>query len=273
MNRLFCLTMDLEAAVSGILEEDYSILEDTSAIESFLDGLNQRGVPLTVFVVGEILERFPRVIEIFRKKGCEFHCHSHTHDPQAPDSEAEIAACREAFQRAFGHPPRGYRAPQGRISDSGVRHLEAQGFAFDSSVFPSYYPNPFRYLFRNRKPHYIRGGNLLEIPFTAISPLRVTLSISWIKLLGWRAYRSLLKISSLPGELVFGTHLHDFFLSRSQLSRLPRFWRFIYSRNRGRGEQLLYRALDYFQERGVEFTTISSIYKRYEKSADASVGP
>jgi len=263
MNKLFCLTLDLESAVSGILDTDYSLLEDSDRIKNFLDGLASRGVPLTVFAVGEILERFPAVIDLFRQRDCEFHCHSHTHDPDAPDSVAEIAACREAFEHTFGRPPLGYRAPQGRISANGIRHLEAQGFRFDSSVFPSYYPNPFRYLFRRRSPHFIKNSRLLEIPFTAISPLRITLSISWIKLLGWPIYHNLLRISKLPDEMVFGTHLHDFFLSDRHLRRLPLFWRFIYQRNHGNGTLLLHRALDHFQRRGVEFTTMSNVYRRY----------
>lgn len=263
MKRLFCLTMDLEATVSGILETDYSILKNPAPIEAFLDVLEKKGVPLTVFVVGEILERFPLIIDCFRRRKCEFHCHSHTHNPKAPDSADEIASCRDAFERTFGISPLGYRAPQGRISREGIHNLEKQGFLFDSSVFPSYYPNPFRYLLRNRSPHRIKGSRLLEIPFTAVSPFRITLSISWIKLLGWPVYHNLLRISRLPRELVFGTHLHDFFLTHQQLRRLPLFWRFIYSRNHGKGITLLHRALDFFNRQDVEFATMSAVYQRY----------
>mgnify|MGYP001825482165 CR=1 FL=1 len=199
--RLFCMTLDLEADFSGALQDEYGLFLRPEWIAQLLDLLQEKGVKLSVFVVGELLEKFPDVISLFERNGAEFHCHSYSHDPAATDSEDEIRQCRDAHMRRFGAPPLGYRAPDGKISPAGIRNLEKHGFRFDSSIFPSYYPNPFKYLFRRASIHRIKGTGMVEIPNTPVSPLRIMLSLSYIKLLGRRAYFALLRRSRLPGRV------------------------------------------------------------------------
>jgi len=261
--RLFCMTLDLEADFSGALQNEYALFRRPERVELLLERLQEKDVRLSVFVVGELLEKFPEVIGLFERYGAEFHCHSYSHDPAATDSEDEIRRCHDAFVRHFGRPPMGYRAPDGKISPDGIRNLEKQGFRFDSSVFPSYYPNPFKYLFRRASVHQVRDTGMVEIPNTPVSALRIMLSLSYIKLLGKRAYFGLLRRSRLPETVVFGSHLHDFFTDQDALTRMPMFWRWVYSRNHDQGLSYLQETLEFFQDRGYAFVHISEVYERF----------
>lgn len=261
--RLFCMTLDLEADFSGALQDEYSLFQRPERIGQLLDLLQEMGVKLSAFVVGELLEKFPEVIEQFERRAAEFHCHSYSHDPAATDSEEEIRLCRDAHMRRFEAPPLGYRAPDGRISPEGIRNLEKHGFKFDSSIFPSYYPNPFKYLFRRSSVHRVKDTNMVEIPNTPVSALRIMLSLSYIKLLGRRAYFALLRRSRLPEAVIFGSHLHDFFTDKDALSRMPRFWRWVYGRNHDQGLPYLRETLEFFRDRGYDFVYISEVYERF----------
>ena len=264
--RRFAMTLDLESDFSGALHNEYALLRQPERVEALLERLRGRGVPLSAFVVGELLEKFPELIELFVRYGTEFHCHSYGHDPADTDSGAEIEKAREAYVRYFGKPPLGYRAPDGRISRDGITQLAAHGFKFDASVFPSYYPNPFKYLFRRSRPHFYGNTRVVEIPNTPISPLRIMLSLSYIKLLGIRPYLRLLRWSRLPETAVFGSHLHDFFTDSDALSRMPRFWRMVYGRNRDLGLVFLDEILDFFQGEGYSFVTMSEVYSSFVES-------
>jgi hypothetical protein len=261
------MTLDLEADFSGALQDEYSLFRRPAEIRQLLDLLQEKGVKLSVFAVGKLLEMFPDVITLLESYGAEFHCHSYSHDPAATDTEEEIRLGREAHLRRFGAPPLGYRAPDGRISPEGIRNLEKHGFRFDSSIFPSYYPNPFKYLFRRASIHRVKGTDLVEIPNTPVSALRIMLSLSYIKLLGRRAYFALLRGSRLPETVVFGSHLHDFFTAKDALAGMPRFWRWVYGRNRESGLPYLRETLEFFADRGYEFVYMSEVYEGFANAA------
>lgn len=261
--RSFVMTLDLETDFCGGLCEEYQILQSPEKIKSLLEFLQSRDVRLSVFVVGELLEKFPQIIELFMEYGCEFHCHSYSHDAQATDSEEEIEKCKQAYEKFFHAPPLGYRAPDGRISTQGIQNLEKFGFKFDSSIFPSYYPNPCKYLFRNKDIHLYKGSNILEIPNTPISPFRLMLSISYIKFLGFKNFHRILKLSQLPQVVIFGSHLHDFFSEEDAVRRMSWLWRFVYGRNRDQGVEYLDQTLGFFREKGYSFRFISEIYREY----------
>jgi hypothetical protein len=222
--------------------------------------LNSLDVKITVFTVGEIFELYPDVIKLFEKYGCEFEPHSYSHDFNHPDSESEIKKAGTAYHNYFKRHPRGYRAPRGKISDSGIKFLEKSGYLYDSSVFPSYFPNPFRYLFSDKAIHYYGNSGIMEIPFTSVSPLRLTLSISYIKLLGVNFFKRL----SLPDVICFGSHLHDFIHNENSFSRLPFVWKLIYSRNKLNGIDCCINFLKHVKLKGYQFCYMSELYELHK---------
>ena len=261
--RAFAMTLDLEKDFSGALENEDKILRSHAHITELLELLQTEQVKLSVFVVGELLETYSDVIGLFQLYDCEFHCHSFSHKSPQSNSEEDVRLCRDSFIAYFNNPPLGYRAPDGRINSEGIKNLEKYGFKFDSSFFPSYYPNPAKYLFKTRKPHRLKGTQLLELPNTSFSPFRIMLSISYVKMLGMASFRRLLRVSSLPEVVVFGSHLHDFFADEDMLQQLPRVWKWIYSRNAEKGLEYLAETLKYFRDQGYRFEYMSEMCTRY----------
>lgn len=257
--KLFAFTLDLEAEHAGIVDQ-YEIFKDHAAIEHFLSALQSTGVKITAFTVGEAFERFPDVIKLFEKYECEFEAHSYTHDINHPDTEEEIQKARSAYYNYFGKYPIGYRAPQGRISSSGIKALEKNGFLYDSSIFPSYYPNPLKYLFCRRSVHFHNGSCILEIPLTSITPFRLTLNISFIKLFGVDFMIDLCRSFRLPEVINFNSHLHDFIVKDESYNRLPLFWKIIFGRNKYKGIEYCIKFLNYIKQEGYRFCYMSEIY-------------
>jgi hypothetical protein len=264
MTKLFSFTLDLEAEYGGVRDQN-NLLRNPQAIIQFLDMLSALDVKITVFTVGSIIGSFPEIIKIFESYDCEFEAHSYSHDLKNADSETEIEKAKLTYFNYFRKNPQGYRAPQGRISNSGIQLLGKHGYLYDSSLFPSYFPNPFRYLFKKRYPHYPKGSHILEIPITSISPLRLTLSVSYLKLFGLSFYIKLSEFFGLPEVICFESHLHDFIVDEDSFEKLPLFWKLIYRRNKFRGIEYTMEFLRYAQNKGYRFSYMSDIYSLYKK--------
>lgn len=262
----FAFTLDLEHDYSGSLTDHYRILQDRASIEAVLSELDGLGVKLTVFCVGQVLEQFPDVVRVFEDYKCEFQVHSYSHNIKEPDSEREIVKAKSAYFAYFGKNPTAYRAPQGRISKEGLKRLEQHGFLYDSSIFPSYFPNPFRYLLCNKHIHRVHHAKLVEIPFTSVTPFRLTLSASYVNLLGFQLYRTLFRLFTTPGDIVYDSHLHNLIFCRESYRQLPFYWRWIYHRNKHDGLGQTVRLLAYMREQGYRFSYMSELYESYQLS-------
>lgn len=234
---------------------------DRNRVGTLLDLLAAHEAPLSAFAVAGSLGAVPGVVERFQEAGTEFHLHSYSHDLANPDSADEISRGQEAFARFFGRPADGYRAPEGRISPAGLARLEAEGFRFDSSVFPSFWPRP-RYVTFPRRPYRPAGVRIVEMPVATVTPARIIVSLSWMKLLGWPVFRRLLD-APLPDPLVFDMHLHDLWALPSKTA-LEAPWSWIYARNAAAGFPILAAFLALLRERGYDLITIGEAAREAE---------
>lgn len=262
--KFLAFTLDLESDYAGQVNQ-YEIFKYPAKIEEVLARLHLLNVKITVFVVGEILEKYPHIVKLFKKYGCEFEVHSYSHKKDKVSLDEEIERAQLAYYNYFKQYPKGYRAPQGRISKEVIKLLEKKNFLYDSSIFPSYYPNPLRYLLRNKNIHCVKDSSIVEIPLTAVTPFRFTLSLSYIKLLGMRFYSNLFRFFNLPNFICFNVHLHDFIVVEDSYRRLPLFWKFVYGRNKFSGTNYCIRFLKYIKEQGYRFCFMSEVYDRYKK--------
>jgi peptidoglycan/xylan/chitin deacetylase (PgdA/CDA1 family) len=264
-----CITLDLEPDHAGRIAPAYTAW-DAGRVGAMFDLLAAHEAPLSAFAVAGSLEAVPAVIERFQDAGTEFHLHSYSHDLENPDSADEIARGQDAFARFFGRPAEGYRAPEGRISPAGLARLETEGFRFDSSVFPSFWPRP-RYMAFPRAPYRPAGTRLVEMPVATVTPLRIIVSLSWMKLLGWPVFRRLLDMP-LPDPLVFDMHLHDLWALPSKKD-LAFPWNWIYARNADAGFSILEAFLATLHDKGYEFVTIGQAASEAEASLAAAGAP
>ena len=270
--RRFAFTLDLESDYSGTLIEQYAIFRKPAAIKNLLLALEGFGVKLTVFCVGQVLERFPEVVKILEHHNCEFQVHGYSHNLKEPDSEREIAQAKSSYYNYFCTNPTGYRAPQGRISKAGLTRLERHGFLYDSSIFPSVLPNPFRHLLKNRHTHRVHDSNLVEIPLTSVTPFRLPFSALTVKLFGFQFYKALFRVFGTPHCIIYNSHLHDFIICKESYSRLPFHWRWVNHRNKHDGLGQTVRLLTYMREQGYHFCYMSEIFESFHSSQVTTSG-
>jgi len=109
-----------------------------------LDLLADRGVQATFFIVGEVIETHPALVQRIANEGHEIGCHTYTHRPLWELTETqfddEVSRFNQIVEQHLpGVKPRGFRAPTFSLSPNtswmlGV--LARHEYRYDSSVFP-----------------------------------------------------------------------------------------------------------------------------------------
>jgi hypothetical protein len=160
--------------------------------------------------------------------------------------------------------PLGFRTPFGRIQKEGIENLSSLGIKFDSSVFPSFWPYPFKYINIGPEPYYIYDSDVLEIPISVMKPIRLPFAISYIKLFGFPVYNYFIKKFSQDKIIVFDSHLHDF-IPIKNTEILPFHWRNIYKRNKFKGNELFKKFLQSISDKEYKSIKMSDLYEIYSK--------
>lgn len=256
------LTIDLENDHAGYVSEEKYDAWEVKRVKRLIKALRKRNIPLNAFITGRTLEKNPQSLKLFEDYKTSFYLHSYSHKLDKADTKEEIIKGIKSFKKHFGKKPKGYRSPGGMITKKGIKTLEKEGFVFDSSTIISFWPKP-TFLLLPRKPFFWKKGGLIEIPFSALTPFGIPLSLSYAKLLGINIFKYLLKRSSPPEVVVFNIHLHDLCVVPSY-KKLSPFWKFIYSRNRNEGFTYFEIILDLMAIKGYRFTTLEKVVKEVE---------
>ena len=116
-----------------ILDEGYI----PHATESILNLLEEKNQKATFFVVAELYDWYPEVIERIAERKHEIAYHTHSH-PTLTDSkilEEELEKSRSFIER---FNPVGFRAPYVFITRDSVTCLKKRGFKYFSSTYDDY---------------------------------------------------------------------------------------------------------------------------------------
>lgn len=264
MTRKLCITIDLEADYAGLVPESYEAVE-VDKLNDYFSLIEKHRVKLSIFAVGRLLEKRLPIVERLLSAKAEFHLHTYTHSLTTLNTLEEIQKGKAAFREYFGRDPDGYRAPQGRIEQSELADLSREGFEFDTSVFPSFWPNR-KYMQYPRHPYIDEETNLLELPL-ATFPFRLIISQSWIKLLGWAFFSVALRSFPLPKHFIYDTHFHDFVTPESAYRNLDRKWQLVLRRNNASSLALFENFLSLMTGKGYEFAYVSEVAQDARENA------
>ena len=257
-HKLFCLTLDLEN--DWYFDEpgyDHLTLE---YLDEFIELMQELELPLSVFVVGDTLERFPdEVDQLDAALDCEFHLHSYQHDTtKSYEFREEVRRGVAVFEDHFGDQPVGYRAPQGNIEPNEFMILDDEGFAFDSSVFPSFRPGVYNNLNAPIEPFWPDGGeSLLEIPLGVVRGIRIPTALSYVKAIG-QPMLSLFRVAPMPSVVVFNIHLQDLYRTDSH-AQLQQPKKTFMLRNMERSAELFESAVNTLIARGYDPRHITDV--------------
>ena len=131
------------------------------AVPRLVSLFRDREVPVTFFVPGWVIERYPRAVEGIVEAGHEIAHHGYLHEWPNQQSEAEERDSLERgialIERVSGAKPRGYRAPYYGIAQRTLDLLIEADFDYDSSLPADDVP----LILDNGK------GSLVELPMPA----------------------------------------------------------------------------------------------------------
>lgn len=109
-----------------------------------LELLESGGVKGTFFVVGEVAERYPKVITWLARQGHEIGLHGYTHRLVYEQGEEEFVQetrqGKRLLEQITGEAVIGFRAPSWSITERSLwalRILSEMGFRYDSSILPA----------------------------------------------------------------------------------------------------------------------------------------
>lgn len=158
------------------------IEESTGAL---LHLLRERGIKATFFVIGEIAQRHPHLIQAIAAEGHELGCHGMSHRPLWQMTPDEFRSELEQFaavmpSAAPGAEVIGFRAPTFSLDNRtrwALTVLSSLGYHYDSSIFPVRTPvygvsggplHPYRPSLVNVAAED-KQGSLLEFPMSVWS--------------------------------------------------------------------------------------------------------
>ena len=200
--------------------------------------------------------------ELGRKIPVELAVHSYKHDRRETATVDEVRRARDCFVKLWGEAPKGYRAPYGLIDGAGLRALIGEGFAYDSSIFPTLRIDEFGYnhLRYPRDPFLFEDGpdTLVEVPLAALRGCRLIYSLSFIKLFGPGTMRQLMRVCPLPRIAVIDLHPYDLYADR--IVHVGHGWkRLAHLRNAARAPAILAEMIEALRSRGYRFVSVAEV--------------
>lgn len=139
------LSVDVEEVFHGEYTRQYKqnlYYRTPDNIPPILKMLEEYNVKATFFIVGEIAEKFPEIINMVLEEGHEIAFHGWTHEPLwklTPERfRREVKAFKKLHTGCIG-----FRAPSFSLNNKtkwALKILCEEGFKYDSSIFPTWTP-------------------------------------------------------------------------------------------------------------------------------------
>lgn len=261
------LTIDVEelfhAEYVRNLREKGNIFRTPSTMPKILRLLDDHNTKATFFVVGELAEKYPRLVKEIIDRGHEVAFHSYDHRPlwekNPGQLEKEIERFNELLMSTTGDRSLGFRAPSFSLDNKtrwALEVLENTGILYDSSVFPTWTPlygitdvpvNPYKPSKDDITVEDI-GAKLWEFPLAVYSLLGFRIPaaggfyLRFVPSLVWRAIK---KMNQLGSPAVIYVHTWELDSDTPRL-RLSPYKSFVTYHNLEKTAELLKRLLHDF---------------------------
>jgi hypothetical protein len=250
-----------------------------SGIAKLLELFGKHDLKATFFVPGEVAKNYGHSLKFAIREGHELACHGLEHDKNEcllPFNEqlARITEATEILYRQIGGRPKGFRAPCLRANGETAKVLEHLGYAYDSSVLPSFIPGYYGYLTWISRPYHPSFSSLreegkakiLELPVSVNPVFRIPLSAAWMRNLGVSWVKASVKMNFDMGNPVM------FYIHPRDVSSLPKVKGLPWHVYRNVGQEavkMLDQILEYVKRHG-EIVSGLGLAERFVKPFEAS---
>lgn len=241
MDKALLITVDVEEwyhsrwfDVNKITSDPRSLCEKD--LDSVLDLFRRLNISATFFVLGEIAEKSPELVEKIVKEGHEVACHGYNHNSMSELGEQEFKdqtkKAKGIIKRILGQEPLGYRAPNSRISTEAINILENLGFHYDSSVMPcwripGWYGDPFAPItpYKPSRKDISREDcdrDFWEVPVAVFPRIRLPGGGGWyLRNFGYLWTRTIVKMLLKKGPATLYVHPWEVSDNRPNLDGIP----------------------------------------------------
>ncbi|MDB5208765.1 MAG: polysaccharide deacetylase [Flavisolibacter sp.] len=157
--------------------------------------LSKHNIKATFFILGQVFENHPYLVEEIYKEGHEIGCHSYSHPfifNLTPDQfSAEVKKCIRAGD-AFGIRYKGFRAPYFSIDERNLWALDIlqeHDFTYDSSIYPG--DNKRTGIQNYTKEIHQLKNSLWEVPISTFRVMKydVGLGGAFFRILPYRFFK------------------------------------------------------------------------------------
>jgi peptidoglycan-N-acetylglucosamine deacetylase len=149
--------------IKNHVKKDQKTPKIFKGIDTILDLLNKHNISATFFVVGDILQHTPELIDKIISNDHEIAFHTMHHDRvDSPNFSNKFDDELKEFQKLTNNKSKGFRAPTFSLNKKSsfiIKMLEKYNYIYDSSIMPaktSMYGNPNA----DKKPYKITSENL-----------------------------------------------------------------------------------------------------------------
>jgi peptidoglycan/xylan/chitin deacetylase (PgdA/CDA1 family) len=196
-----CITVDLEEWYHTLWFDAEEVINKhyggryprgsfAGPLKQILALLRRQRARATFFVLKEIAEDFPEIVQQLHDEGHEICSHGYKHGDLSadPDFEEKEDATRRLLSRVVGEKVMGFRAPNLKVNGEMIGSLERIGYSFDSSIMPSLripgwyggFAPQHPYPPSNSDPRRVDGGSKFkEVPLLVFPGLRLPAGAGW----------------------------------------------------------------------------------------------
>jgi len=127
--------------IQKVLKNETRSFEVVKGIDKILEFLRKHDTYATFFMVGEILEKFPDILDKILENGHEIGFHTMYHSRLDSDNfQEKFSKELDDFARLTNNQSKGFRAPTFSLNEKSswaINTLEQHGYVYDSSIVPA----------------------------------------------------------------------------------------------------------------------------------------
>ncbi len=135
--------------IQDVLKHETKSFEIVKGIDKIIEFLGKHETYATFFMVGEILEKFPDILDKILDNGHEIGFHTMYHSRlDSENFQEKFSKELDDFAKLTNNKSKGFRAPTFSLNEKSswaIDTLEEHGYVYDSSIVPaktSLYGNP-----------------------------------------------------------------------------------------------------------------------------------
>jgi len=223
----------------------------TEPTKKLFDLLDKYSVRATLFIIADVVEHYPELVELIKSTNHEIACHSLHHTvpfniktneitQSKKEWEDELKLAKNILEDTFQKPVFGYRAPSAYFADWMIPILKRNNFIYDSSIAYNSIFNKTNLITKqySRNPFFIddfgnvsqNADDLLEIPwpYFKLGPLALPGGGAFFfRLFGSSYFKKLLNQTLQCGDTVFYIHSLDLSDEKFPLQNFryrPNYW-------------------------------------------------